>query len=71
MDVSATGEAPQADELYRVLINSFMYAGGDGYERFASADPNAYDTGTQYGLPFRDWLRSLASSETQPLTLLD
>jgi hypothetical protein len=48
-----------------------MYAGGDGYERFASADPNAYDTGTQYGLPFRDWLRSLASTKARPLRLID
>ena len=69
--LTATGEPPVAERIYRVLVNSFMYAGGDGYERFASADPAAYDTGTQYGLPFRDWLRSLASSETQPLTLLD
>ena len=69
--LSATGEAPEADKRYRVLINSFMYAGGDGYERFASADPNAYDTGTQYGLPFRDWLRSLASTQARPLRLID
>jgi hypothetical protein len=46
-----------------------MYAGGDGYERLALADPEGYDTGIQYGEPFREWLRSLASSEQTPAAL--
>lgn len=57
----------QADRQYRVLVNSFMYAGGDGYERLARSDPAGYDTGTQYGEPFRQWLRALQSSPEQPV----
>lgn len=55
---------------YRVLVNSFMYAGGDSYGRLALADPDGYDTGTQYGEPFRRWLRSLDSAQQKPIQLL-
>ncbi len=64
-----SGERVAPGKQYRVLVNSFMYAGGDGYERLALADPEGYDTGIQYGEPFREWLRSLASSEQTPAAL--
>ena len=61
-------EAPlRPTEKYRVLVNSFMYAGGDNYDRLALSDPEGYDTGTQYGEPFRQWLRSLETSSVQPI----
>ena len=67
--LSQTSSPLQAQEQYRVLVNSFMYAGGDGYERLAQSDPKGYDTGTQYGEPFRQWLRSLQSSPEQAIRL--
>lgn len=67
--LSQTSSPLQAQEQYRVLVNSFMYAGGDGYERLAQSDPEGYDTGTQYGEPFRQWLRSLQSSPEQAIRL--
>ncbi len=65
-----TGEELDPAKQYRVLVNSFMYAGGDNYGRLALADPVAYDTGIQYGHPFQDWLRSLGTSATSPVYFL-
>ena len=44
-----------------------MYAGGDGYDMIAEADPDGFDTGINYRQPFQDWLKSLGSSDDNPL----
>jgi len=56
---------------YRVLVNSFMYTGGNGY-RFSAQNPDGYDTGIQYRDPVIKWLFSQHTSRQRPLeTLLD
>ena len=67
--VSRTGEALDSRENYRVLVNSFMYAGGDNYTMLPEADPNGFDTGLNYRQPFQDWLQQQDSSPDQPLRL--
>ena len=56
-------------KIYRVLVNSFMYAGGDGYDMIADADPDGFDTGINYRQPFQDWLKSRASSVDNPILI--
>ncbi len=55
---------PQA--TYRVLVNDFMYGGGDGY-RLKAHDPDAYNTGIDWRQPLIDWLVSLGTSPEKPL----
>jgi len=55
---------PQA--TYRVLVNDFMYGGGDGY-RLKKYDPNAYNTGIDWRQPLIDWLVALNTSPEKPL----
>lgn len=55
---------PQA--TYRVLVNDFMYGGGDGY-RLKEYDPDAYHTGIDWRQPLVDWLASLQTTAGQPL----
>ena len=67
--LSATGEPLQDDRHYRVLVNSFMYAGGDNFSALGEADPQGFDTGIHYRQPFVDWLAGLSTSSREPLTL--
>ncbi len=67
--LESTGAALQPQQRYRVLVNSFMYAGGDHYEVLASDDPDGIDTGIHYRQPFQDWLRAQESSSDNPLSL--
>ena len=61
-----SGEPLAPDELYVVLVNSFMYAGGDGYE-FSDYDSQGYDTTIHYRQPLLDWLAAQHSSQADPL----
>ncbi len=65
--ITRRGAALSEDETYRVLVNSFMYAGGSGWTIFAEADPDAYDTGINYHQPFQEWLQQQNSSAERPL----
>ena len=56
-------------QIYRVLVNSFMYAGGDEYDMIAPANPDGFDTGINYRQPFQDWLKSRESSVDNPLLI--
>jgi 2',3'-cyclic-nucleotide 2'-phosphodiesterase (5'-nucleotidase family) len=69
--VDGTGLAIDPDQEYRVLVNSFMYDGGDNFHALAGYDPEGFDTGTNYRQPLVDWLRSLQSSPASPLSLTD
>jgi len=63
------GERLREEQTYRVLVNSFMYAGGDNYGILPEADPDGFDTGIHYRQPFQDWLKSLETSASSPLQL--
>jgi 5'-nucleotidase / UDP-sugar diphosphatase len=62
--VNGTPLDPQA--TYRVLVNDFMYAGGDGYA-FADYDPDAYMTGIDWRQPLIEWISGLRTSPDDPL----
>ena len=56
---------------YSVLVNDFMYAGGDGF-LFGSQDTDAYDTGIQWRQPVIDWTVAQNTSAGNPIDpLLD
>jgi 2',3'-cyclic-nucleotide 2'-phosphodiesterase (5'-nucleotidase family) len=54
------------DQTYQVLVNSFMYAGGDDY-RFYDYDKDGYDTSTDWRTPVIDWIIEQDSSESVPI----
>jgi 5'-nucleotidase/UDP-sugar diphosphatase len=56
---------PQA--TYHVLVNDFMYAGGDDYKLLAKFDPNAYNTSIDWRQPIIDWIKVQNSSSDHPL----
>lgn len=59
------------EATYRVLANSYIYAGGNGY-LFSDQNPNGYDTGIQYRDPVIKWIVSRHTSPERPLEgLLD
>jgi 2',3'-cyclic-nucleotide 2'-phosphodiesterase (5'-nucleotidase family) len=60
------GEPLDPDGIYRVLINNFMYAGGDDYA-FAEYDPDAYETGIDWRQPVIAWITSLETTPDDPL----
>ncbi len=66
--LSASGDELDDDETYRVLVNNFMYDGGDGYGLLAEADPDGFDTGINYRQPLLDWLKAQNSSPSKPLS---
>ena len=51
---------------YHVLINDFMYAGGDGYT-FQIQDPDAYNTSIDWRQPVIEWISELNSTPEDPL----
>jgi 5'-nucleotidase/UDP-sugar diphosphatase len=73
-NVTATledGRALDPGATYRVLVNSFMYAGGDNY-LFQAQNPKGYNLGIQMQEPVIKWIKSQKTSPEHPLeTLLD
>lgn len=67
--LAGTGRLVEPTETYRVLINSFMYEGGDDYGAIAEFDPNGFDTSINYRQPLVDWLLKQDSSASRPLVL--
>ncbi len=65
--LNKTGQPLAKDQVYSVLVNDFMYAGGDNYELLAQFDPHAYNTAIDWRQPVIDWILSQQSSEGQPL----
>ena len=65
------GSVLNPEATYHVLVNSFMYTGGNGY-LFSKQNPNGYDIGVQYRDPAIRWILSRKTSPERPLeTLLD
>lgn len=67
--LSETGQQLAPDRDYVILLNSFMYAGGDNFGAIRDADPDAFDTGIHFRQPFQDWLKRQQSTERNPLRL--
>jgi 5'-nucleotidase/UDP-sugar diphosphatase len=62
-----TGVELESDGLYSVLVNDYMYAGGDGYTMLAESDPDGYHTGIDWRQPVIDWILAQESSLQAPL----
>lgn len=60
------GSPIDPEATYHVLVNDFMYAGGDGY-RFNEYDPDAYVTGIDWRQPVIDWISALRTTKMDPL----
>lgn len=65
----ADGSPLDMAETYHVLVNDFMYLGGDGY-LFYQQDTNAYDTSIQWRQPVIDWTEAQNTSATNPIDAL-
>jgi 2',3'-cyclic-nucleotide 2'-phosphodiesterase (5'-nucleotidase family) len=62
-----SGEGIDPEQIYSVLVNDYMYAGGDGYTILAEADPSAYQTGIDWRQPVIDWIVEQGSTVENPL----
>lgn len=62
-----TGQPIARDDVYQVLVNDFMYAGGDGFDLLATYDPDAYNTAIDWRQPVIDWILAQESSPEAPL----
>jgi len=60
------GRALNPRATYRVLVNSYIYAGGDGC-LFQSQNPNGYNTGVPWQEPVIRWILSQKTSPARPL----
>lgn len=67
--LTGTGRPVDPAQTYRVLISSFIYEGGDGYDAIAKFDPDGFDTSIHFRQPFVDWLLEQDSSADRPLIL--
>jgi len=65
--LNKSGEPLDDDAVYHVLVNDFMYAGGDHYDLLAEADPDAYNTSIDWRQPVIDWIIAQNSTPEQPL----
>jgi 2',3'-cyclic-nucleotide 2'-phosphodiesterase (5'-nucleotidase family) len=54
---------------YQVLVNSYIYTGGDGC-RFAAQNPDGYDLGINFRDPAIHWIMKQQTSPERPLELL-
>ncbi|KAA3663517.1 MAG: bifunctional metallophosphatase/5'-nucleotidase [Chloroflexi bacterium] len=62
-----SGDPLDPNGTYSLLVNSFMYAGGDDYTILAQSDPTAYDTGIDWRQPVIDWILAQDSSTDYPI----
>ena len=62
-----TGEPLEPGITYNILIEDYLYAGGDGYTMLAEFDPDAYNTAIDYTQPVVDWILAQESSPEKPL----
>ncbi|WP_420641704.1 bifunctional metallophosphatase/5'-nucleotidase [Candidatus Leptofilum sp.] len=65
--LKATSEELDPDAFYTVLVNDFMYAGGDDYALLATYDPDGYNTAINWRQPVIDWIMAQASSPEAPI----
>jgi len=65
--LTATDERIERDEIYQVLVNDFMYAGGDDFTFLATFDPDAYNTAIDWRQPVIDWIMAQGSTPDNPI----
>jgi 2',3'-cyclic-nucleotide 2'-phosphodiesterase (5'-nucleotidase family) len=65
--LESSGTPLDPAQTYHVLVNDFMYAGGDDYGMLASFDPQAYNTAINWRQPVIDWIVAQESSVENPL----
>lgn len=65
--LAKTDQPIDRDAPYSLLVNDFMYAGGDGYSQLAIFDPDAYNTAIDWRQPVIDWMLAQASTAASPL----
>ena len=65
--LDATGAPLDGQQTYHVLVNDFMYAGGDDYTLLGEFDPDAYNTAIDWRQPVIDWITAQGSSEANPI----
>jgi 5'-nucleotidase len=69
--ILADGTPLDMGATYHVLVNDFMYYGGDGF-LFGEQDPDAYNTAIQWRQPVIDWTIAQNTSAASPIDpLLD
>jgi 5'-nucleotidase/UDP-sugar diphosphatase len=61
-----TGRPVDPQATYRVLVNDFMYTGGDSFP-LQKQDPNGYNTAISWRQPVIDWIMEQNSSASAPL----
>ena len=61
-----TGQPIDPQATYRVLVNDYMYTGGDGFP-LQKQDPNGYNTAINWRQPVIDWLIAQDSSASSPI----
>jgi 5'-nucleotidase/UDP-sugar diphosphatase len=52
---------------FTVLVNDFMYAGGDNYSSLVKFDPDGYNTSVDWRQPVIDWIKAQNSTPNYPL----
>jgi 2',3'-cyclic-nucleotide 2'-phosphodiesterase (5'-nucleotidase family) len=62
-----SGEELEPDQSYTVLVNDFMFAGGDGLDLLAIFDPDGYNTAIDWRQPVISWIEAQASDATNPI----
>jgi 5'-nucleotidase/UDP-sugar diphosphatase len=65
--LNKTGHPLDPEATYSVLVNDFIYNGGDGYTLLAQSDPNGYDTAINWRQPVIDWIKAQNSTPANPL----
>jgi 2',3'-cyclic-nucleotide 2'-phosphodiesterase (5'-nucleotidase family) len=65
--LNKTGQPLEKNRVYSVLVNDFMYAGGDKYQLLAQFDPDAYNTAIDWRQPVIDWILDQESTQDIPL----
>lgn len=64
--IRKTGEAIDPNKLYTVLVDDYIYSGGDDF-KFHEMDPNGFHTGLNYRQVFINWVITQDSSSKHPL----
>ncbi len=65
--LTKTGTTIDPGATYHLLVNDFMYAGGDDFTFLAQFDPAGYDTAVNWRQPIIDWMITQDPSATSPL----
>lgn len=65
--IKKDGAPLDPERTYTVLVNDFMYAGGDKFTMLKQYDPGAYMTGIDWRQPVIDWIKAQNSTPARPL----